>query len=80
MTYIFRPTRKLALPWFPQQKSQWDLSIDFWIFAENKICGEQKFTVLTSFVKQDNLHKTTPLLWFLKQKSIRQKHKANVML
>ena len=54
-------------------KSQWDFSIGFWIIAENKLCGKHTFMILTRFVQQDNLHKWTPLLWFLKCKCNRQK-------
>ncbi len=29
--------------------------IDFWSIAENKLCGQQKFEILNSFVPHDNL-------------------------
>ena len=37
---------------FPSTKSLWDFSVGFWITAENKLCGKQRFIILTCFVQQ----------------------------
>jgi len=34
-------------------------NIGFWIVAKNKLCDQQKFMILASFVHQDNYHKWT---------------------
>jgi len=52
--------------WFPLHTKPQDFSISFWIIAENKLCDQQRLTVLTRFVQQGNIHKLTQLLWILK--------------
>ena len=68
--WFCRWTRKLASPWVPSTKCQWDFSIRFGIIAENKLCGKQMFMILPHFVQQDNFHKR---MWFLKLECNHQK-------
>lgn len=49
--------KEVRITLVPLTISQWDFSIDLWIIAENKICGKQKFRILTPFVQQDYLHR-----------------------
>ena len=67
MTYFCRRTRKLASPWVPSTKSQWVFSLDLGLLQ--KISS----VFMIHFVKQDNLHQWTRLLWFLKHKCNCQK-------
>jgi len=41
----------------PLTKTHLDFSIGFWIIAENKVCDQQNFMILTHFVHHNNLHK-----------------------
>ncbi len=45
-------------PGFSIPQKMLNFSIGFWINAENKLCDQQKFMILTYFAHQDNLHKS----------------------
>lgn len=48
----------------PKIKNQFDFSIGFWAYSENKICGKQMLMIFKCFVQQYNLHKKTSLINF----------------
>ncbi len=50
------------------------------LIAENQLCDEHKFMILTHFVQHDNLHRWTPCSCILKYKWNPQRQKAIVRL
>lgn len=49
-------------------------------FEENVIFGKRQTKMPTHFVRKDNLHKSTPLFWFLKSKCLCLKYISNLQL
>ena len=63
---VFLKTNLDVSIWFPQQKAYGIFfKLDFGLL-QKKLCGKHTFKILAHFVQQDDLHRSTPLLWFSK--------------